>query len=562
MALVSSIIYEDKTISDLQTLVDAAIAALSSTYLVDFELDVFWRNHQEVFRVKLTLDDVGPTITGLTLGTYKTKAAANTAIAAWVIAGATPPEGLGTPKMHNYKFRGHPNRVFTALPTTLSFGDVVYSPAVADYIEVDTTATLDQSEIYLTSHATPFTLTLPTPVGVAGTKFTVHMDDGSLGQVTLDSTAGSFSIDDRADTATILLSSNANANQVIVVQSDGTNWVVQSNTHTPDDSVSSVLTAVSATLAITSDMRHIYLTDATAGAFAATLPTAVGAEGAIHTIHLDDGHTAQITLSADGVELISREGLLGATDYLLSTSANANQVITVQSDNVGWVVQSDTWNDSHAPVAVAETTTLAILHSMEHIYLSDPTAGAFNATLPTPVGCTGRKFTIHLDTSPTAQITLVTPAGIITRNGILGTTDYLLSTATHANQVVEIQSDGTNWIVISDTHTLEDPYTAATNAASVVDHTQRHIYLTSTAAGGAFAAVLPTAVGCNGALFTFYLDVGNVHAVTLEGNGAELIYSADTAGNNSFALSVHATCNQVVTLRSNNVAWMVISNTH
>lgn len=74
---------------------------------------------------------------------------------------------------------------------------------------------------------------------------------------------------------------------------------------------------------------EIILADATAGAFAVTLPTAVGAQGRIITVKKTDATANAVTVASAG----------GTIDGAVSIAmATAQESLTVVSDNANWKV--------------------------------------------------------------------------------------------------------------------------------------------------------------------------------------------------------------------------------
>lgn len=92
--------------------------------------------------------------------------------------------------------------------------------------------------------------------------------------------------------------------------------------------------------------------------------------------------------------------------------------------------------------AVTARTAAYTATATDHTIRCDATSGAFDITLPTAVGITGRIYVVKKTDASANAITVVTTSS----QTIDGATNYSLPTQ---NKFVMLQSDGANWIIIS-----------------------------------------------------------------------------------------------------------------
>ncbi|MGI8406392.1 MAG: beta strand repeat-containing protein [Thermomicrobiales bacterium] len=114
--------------------------------------------------------------------------------------------------------------------------------------------------------------------------------------------------------------------------------------------------------------------------------------------------------------------------------SGGNLLIGTTSDNSKLTVAG--------PIATALATKTAAytLTATDSIILADATTAAFQATLPTAVGITGRQYTVKRINGGANNVTVGTTSG----QTIDGVTTFVLTTQ---YQYIRVVSDGTNWFV-------------------------------------------------------------------------------------------------------------------
>jgi len=189
---------------------------------------------------------------------------------------------------------------------------------------------------------------------------------------------------------------------------------------------------VTKTAAYTATLNDkIILCDATAGAFTITLPTAVGNRDKRFIIKKIDSSTNTVTIDGNGAETID-----GVATKILQYQY---QSIDIISDNANWIIvyniNVNALEDSVVTKTAAYTATLN-----DKTILCDATTAAFTVTLPTAVGCKGKKFIIK-KTDSTINTVTIDGNGAETIDGV--------ATKILTNQYygVSIISNNTNWII-------------------------------------------------------------------------------------------------------------------
>jgi len=185
--------------------------------------------------------------------------------------------------------------------------------------------------------------------------------------------------------------------------------------------------AVTTTYAILAD-DGIILANATGGAFAVTLPTAVNIKGKIYRIKKTDATANAVTINTTSSQTI--DGLTSRLIYGVQDN------LSVMSDGANWQ-RIERKTDAIKTVTVLYTAT-----DNDETIIADATSGAYSVTLPTAVGNAGKKFTVKRVTAAANLITVATVAG-----NIDGSATYTGLSA--QNKYVTVQSDGANYFIIA-----------------------------------------------------------------------------------------------------------------
>ena len=187
----------------------------------------------------------------------------------------------------------------------------------------------------------------------------------------------------------------------------------------------------------------------------------------------------------------------------------AGQVLQVSGGLPAW------GTNTASPVAVnAQSVDYTALTTDDTITMST-SGGNRTVTLYAASGNSGRRLTI-VKTSSDSNILTIDGNGAET---IGGATTLAMH---HVNQTITIECDGSNWIIESSSHPLNDFKTASFTALS-----SQLIYSCSSS-GGAIVATLPSAAGYKGKVFEFIKTDTSTNAVTITADGSDTIEGAAT----------------------------------
>lgn len=191
----------------------------------------------------------------------------------------------------------------------------------------------------------------------------------------------------------------------------------------------------------------------------------------ITDLQLIDAATADISIPGDNGIQTYRLTVQQLFDFILGTETvtlpaldaaifNGLSAVTPADDDYFPLVDtSDSNKTKKGIVGSFKNAVYRSVTSTDSVGLSDETmklsGSSFTSTLPTAVGVTGKRYKyIHSGTSLTNVYTLATTSGQTI--GGVASGSYKLVTA---NEVLEIESDGANWIIIN--HYAKTPWASA-----------------------------------------------------------------------------------------------------
>lgn len=266
------------------------------------------------------------------------------------------------------------------------------------------------------------------------------------------------------DSISPTLSSSPNNTDVLVLVWNGTDWVgnASSTAYTPTDATISTkgIVKLAQSLGGTADLPYVLnLVDTNGNKIIDGVTTA----SAVNYINATNAATtnAPVLQSAGsdtniGVTLKSK----GTGRVVIQAGGSSTTAIQVQSSGGSSIVNIDSTNSrmSVGLNATTPTSTLQIIGSFalpirtvtanttatatDHTILGDTTSAAFQLTLPTAVGITGRMYTLKRTNSGANNLTV----GTTSSQTIDGSTTYVMTTQ---YKYITVQSDGANWVIIA-----------------------------------------------------------------------------------------------------------------
>lgn len=285
------------------------------------------------------------------------------------------------------------------------------------FVATTTTATLtaSSSDGFVTADGTAaaYTITLPAAAIYEGRMYTFLKIDATVNDVTID---GNASETINGLTTAVLKGQWAS----LKIVSDGTNWIIV------DENLNKLVATTTTVTLATSSEDGLVSADATGGAYTITLPAAALYEGRSFSFLKIDATASDVTIDGNASETIN-----GVTTYLMK---GFGSYVSITSDGSNWFVVGQPTGNKITTVTTTYTATYA-----DETIIADGTGGAFTITLPTAVGCEGRKYTIK-----SIHGNDVTVEGDGAEEVDAGT-NYLLDTIMDH---VTLQSNGAKWWVL------------------------------------------------------------------------------------------------------------------
>ena len=174
----------------------------------------------------------------------------------------------------------------------------------------------------------------------------------------------------------------------------------------------------------------------------------------------------------------------------------------------------------------------------------DTSGGNVTATLPTAVGCSGRRFTIDKTTSDVNTVTIAT-----TSSQTVGGRASSVIKLFYLNDSLTVESDGANWQIVADEPRIT-PFVSKTGNYTLTDENETVGFDTS---GGNLIATLPTASGRSGRMFTIIKTTFDANYVAIATTSSQTIGGRATQ---TIALNVGK---DRITVVSNGNDWEIVS---